>query len=241
MLLIVCLHASVIKRLRVEGSAYWYMIDLPLNLVFWIAVPFFFLASGYFFGKLVERGHEPLELLRESAWLLLLLFCIWVGVYALVPRDWVTAFYNDEIWTTVRTQALKSVAILLDEHIKLLLTPRAPVYHLWFLPGLNPWVSHRNRSAAPRDTKSRDVAHCGTIWADVGRGDRPVPCGCLVPHRPSIAGHALYCIRVVAVSTSPGWKSPCSFAHRGRLYVQVYRGSGPETACLRLWSANRAA
>jgi surface polysaccharide O-acyltransferase-like enzyme len=74
MLLIVCLHASVMKRLRVEGGAYGYLIDLPLNLVFWIAVPFFFLASGYFFGKRVDRGHEPLELLRESAWPLLLLF-----------------------------------------------------------------------------------------------------------------------------------------------------------------------
>jgi hypothetical protein len=40
------------------------------------------------------------------------------------------------MWTTVRTQALKSVAILLDEPIRLLLIPRPPFYHLWFLPGL---------------------------------------------------------------------------------------------------------
>lgn len=135
-LLVVFIHTTFIQRLHVMGSAYGYLIDLPLYMVFWISVPFFFLVAGYFYGKRVSAGHDPRALLRDYSRPLLLVFVIWVVVYSVVPRNWVTAIREYGVWHTLAVEAVKTLSLLASEHVKLLLIPRPPIYHLWFLPAL---------------------------------------------------------------------------------------------------------
>lgn len=135
-LIVVFLHANFIARLHVVGGAYGFVLDLPLYLLFWISVPYFFLAAGYFYGLKVRAGYDPRVLLDHSCRSLLIVFVIWVLVYSVITRYWITAFYEQGIWHTLSTEAAHTGARLLSEHVKLLLIPRPPLYHLWFLPTL---------------------------------------------------------------------------------------------------------
>jgi hypothetical protein len=134
--LVVFLHANLIGRLHVLGQEYGYIIDLPLYLVFWISVPFFFLVAGYFYGRRITEGHHPCTLLRHYSCSLILLFFIWAVVYSVMTRHWVTTFHEQGIWNSLSLAPVKTLAILQTEHIKLFLIPRPPIYHLWFLPAL---------------------------------------------------------------------------------------------------------
>ena len=135
-LLVIFLHSNFIGRLHLAGGEYGYLVDLPLYMVFWISVPFFFLVAGYFYGTRVNAGHDPMALLRAYAGPLLLVFGIWVLVYAVLPRNWWLAMHQNGIWATLSSEAMQTLAVLKSEHIMLLLIPRPPIYHLWFLPTL---------------------------------------------------------------------------------------------------------
>ena len=135
-LLVVFIHANFITRLHLIGGRYGFIIDLPLYLLWWISVPYFFLAAGYFYGLKVRSGHDPLVLLGRSSRSLLVIFLFWVLVYSFVSRHWITAFYEQGIWQTLSAEGAHTATMLLSEHVKLLLIPGAPIYHLWFLPAL---------------------------------------------------------------------------------------------------------
>src|SRR3712207_4481893 len=85
-LIVVVIHSSVVTRLHTVGGGYGFMVDLPLYLVFWTAVPYFFLVAGYFYGRKVDAGADPLQLLRQSCASLGLVFVIWVLVYSVIGR-----------------------------------------------------------------------------------------------------------------------------------------------------------
>jgi surface polysaccharide O-acyltransferase-like enzyme len=135
-LIVVFIHSSVVTRLHTVGGGYGFIVDLPLYLVFWTAVPYFFLVAGYFYGRKVDAGADPLQLLRQSCASLGLIFIIWVLVYSVVGRSWITQVYHHGIWGTFAAEAIQTLSRVRGEHIKLLLIPRPPIYHLWFLPSL---------------------------------------------------------------------------------------------------------
>ena len=56
MLIVVCMHADFFTRLQTEGDALGFIIDFPLVLLWWLSVPYFFLVSGFFYGKKVQAG-----------------------------------------------------------------------------------------------------------------------------------------------------------------------------------------
>lgn len=135
-LIIVSLHSNLIARLHLIGGGYGFLVDLPLYLLFWIAVPYFFLAAGYFYGLTVDTGAAPFSLLRRSCRSLALIFAIWVAVYSIIGPHWITGVYEQGLWATLSTQAAHTMDLLVQEHITLLLVPRPPIFHLWFLPAL---------------------------------------------------------------------------------------------------------
>jgi surface polysaccharide O-acyltransferase-like enzyme len=134
--IVVCLHTNFITRLHLVGGGYGFLVDMPLYLLFWMAVPYFFLAAGYFFGRKVRGGSHPLLLLRGSCTSLLLVFVIWVMIYSFLGRSWISNFYHQGIWPTLSAEAVQTASRLRSDHITLLLIPRPPIYHLWFLPAL---------------------------------------------------------------------------------------------------------
>jgi surface polysaccharide O-acyltransferase-like enzyme len=134
-LLVISLHANFIGRLHALGHGH-FLVDVTLYQIWWISVPYFFLAAGYFFGKRVQSGQNPLTLLSAYSLPLLRVFAISLFLYSLIPRDWIRLFARNGIIETVSTQAVANLSRLVNEHIQLLLIPQPPVFHLWFLPAL---------------------------------------------------------------------------------------------------------
>ena len=140
-LLIVSLHTNLIARLHLIGGGVGFLVDMPLYLLFWISVPYFFLTAGYFYGRTVDAGAAPFSLLRRSCRSLTLLFVIWVAVYSIIGPNWISNVYTQGLWSTISTEASHTMGRLMQEHVTLLLVPRPPIFHLWFLPALIAGVS----------------------------------------------------------------------------------------------------
>ena len=136
MLIVVCIHAEFFARLQIEGGAHGFIIDFPLVLLWWLSVPYFFLVSGFFYGRKVQAGYEPLSLLRASCVSLIWLYLIWSVFYSLFPPRWVLAFSDQSIWQTLSRDSLLAWAREVSEHLRLYLMPWYSYYHLWFLPAL---------------------------------------------------------------------------------------------------------
>ncbi|MBS0171103.1 MAG: acyltransferase [Nitrospira sp.] len=136
MLLVVSLHSNLIARLHLVGGGFGFLVDMPLYLLFWISVPYFFLAAGYFYGRTVDAGAAPFSELRRSCRSLTLLFVIWVAVYSVIGPNWISDVYTRGLWATISTEASHTMDVLIQEHVTLLLVPRRPIFHLWFLPAL---------------------------------------------------------------------------------------------------------
>lgn len=115
-----------------DRGGYGFLMDLPLYLLFWMAVPYFFLTAGYFYGVTVDAGAAPFSLLRRSCRSLTRLFVIWVAVYSVIGPNWITNVYTQGLWSTLSTQAAHTMDMLVEEHVTLLLAPRPPIFHLWF-------------------------------------------------------------------------------------------------------------
>jgi surface polysaccharide O-acyltransferase-like enzyme len=136
MLIVVCIHADFLARLQREAGALGFIIDFPLVLLWWLSVPYFFLVSGFFYGKKVQAGYEPLGLLRASCVSLIWLYFIWSVLYSLFPPRWILAFSEQNIWQTLSRDSLLAWAAGVSEHLRLYLMPWYSYYHLWFLPAL---------------------------------------------------------------------------------------------------------
>ncbi|MEX5218933.1 MAG: acyltransferase family protein [Nitrospira sp.] len=134
-LLVICLHTNFIGKLHELGDGR-FLIDVTLYQIWWISVPYFFLAAGYFFGKQAQSGQAPLALLSTYSLPLLRIFAISLFLYCIIPRDWIRLFARHGVTETVSTQVMASLSRLANEHIELLLVPQPPVFHLWFLPAL---------------------------------------------------------------------------------------------------------
>ncbi|MGD9725066.1 MAG: acyltransferase family protein [Nitrospiraceae bacterium] len=134
-LLVICLHTNFIGKLHELGHGR-FLIDVTLYQIWWISVPYFFLAAGYFFGKQAQSGQAPLALLSTYSLPLLRIFAISLFLYCIIPRDWIRLFARHGVTETVSTQVMASLSRLANEHIELLLVPQPPVFHLWFLPAL---------------------------------------------------------------------------------------------------------
>jgi len=102
------------------------------SLVARVAVPFFFVAAGYFFARKVGRGACPMATFRAQALRLLKLYVAWSALYVLaaaslraVNRHSLAAGL-DAVRERVGWAAERPVTFLLQ----------GPQEHLWFLPAL---------------------------------------------------------------------------------------------------------
>jgi surface polysaccharide O-acyltransferase-like enzyme len=105
-------------------------------LIWWIGVPYFFIAAGYFFRQSVLTHGDPILQFRRYvsplAWLLL----VWLCIYFVLPGNWPGAVLHDGLWQPFYAEALKNIDRLTTLNIRLFLEGLRPVFHLWFLPAL---------------------------------------------------------------------------------------------------------
>lgn len=71
---IVALHTNLF--LREYPALYWYFS----HVIWRIAVPFFFISSGYFFCQKVKASSTPHRVLKNAVKRLLILFCFWLCI-----------------------------------------------------------------------------------------------------------------------------------------------------------------
>jgi surface polysaccharide O-acyltransferase-like enzyme len=94
-----------------------------------LAVPFFFVVSGYFFGRKVRGGGEPFDLFTRYARRLGRIWVLWSLIYLLIPvrvSQWTAQGY----WPAIVAQFQKMA------HHPLLDIWVGGKGHLWFLPAL---------------------------------------------------------------------------------------------------------
>jgi surface polysaccharide O-acyltransferase-like enzyme len=130
-LAVVLIHVGPFRGSEWEGTAAG-LGGAFLNQLCRFAVPFFFLATGYFFGRKVGSGAAPLPMWRKQAGRLAVLFAFWSAAYLLVPAvlrglnyrslDAFGAFLADKLAWAANHPATSLL--------------QGSAEHLWFLPAL---------------------------------------------------------------------------------------------------------
>jgi surface polysaccharide O-acyltransferase-like enzyme len=128
-------HTDLLLRLRHLGGGRW-PVDLTIDLVWWVSLPYFFIVAGYFFGKSVDTDGHPIARLRHYSSSLIGILVAWVCVYAVIPSNWPVAVRDHGWWQPFQAEVLKNMPLLATQHIRLFLEGDLPVWHLWFLPAL---------------------------------------------------------------------------------------------------------
>lgn len=108
-----------------------FYLEVSLNQLARFAVPFFFIISGYFYGKKIIGGNCPLETARKTTIKLLILFLGWSVIYltpynlSTIPELGLLGPIKVVYW---------NLSTLLSEPVSLIF--EGTKVHLWFLPSL---------------------------------------------------------------------------------------------------------
>jgi surface polysaccharide O-acyltransferase-like enzyme len=127
---VICLHTGPFGDAQYTGSflrAFAFIINQTARF----AVPFFFLVSGFFFGRSLRLGAQPRELFLRYLRRLIVVFLVWSLIYAVAPRDFqdhltFSALFHSQLDKTVHWIAENPFTFLLQ----------GTRIHLWFLPTL---------------------------------------------------------------------------------------------------------
>jgi len=119
-LAVICIHAN--PAVRNAPSAWQIAVQLTR-----FAVPFFFIAAGYFF-TVSSRQTPPQKILRKTFWRIGAAFFCWALFYAVVPP-----YVSGESGPFLKA-ALEHLRTDIGHPIAFLLS--GGVYHLWFLSSL---------------------------------------------------------------------------------------------------------
>lgn len=111
------------------GGGPLHVVEVVLSRAGRIGVPYFFLIAGYFYGRRLRQGDDPIRLFARYARRLLGLFLAWSVFYLVVPIRPVKLLH--EGYAALEMHKLRWCA----EHPYLLLV-QGTKPHLWFLPAL---------------------------------------------------------------------------------------------------------
>jgi surface polysaccharide O-acyltransferase-like enzyme len=132
---VIVLHTGLVSSLSRSADRN-FLVVLTGYLVWWVAVPYFFITAGYFFRQSVLKGRNPLTILRGYVSPLTWILVVWLGIYIVVPPSWPAEVFHHGLAQTFGSTGLKNIHLLLTQHITLFLEGHRPVWHLWFLPAL---------------------------------------------------------------------------------------------------------
>lgn len=125
---VIVVHTDPVTR-KVFASAPEHLANLMITGAGRLAVPFFFVVSGYFFGYKVRDGAAPLPLFARYAKRLLRIWVLWSLIYLLLPLR-LGQWFHEGWWLAVLQQFRHMAA-----H-PLLIVFVGGKGHLWFLMAL---------------------------------------------------------------------------------------------------------
>lgn len=128
-------HTDLLLRLRQFGGGRL-PVDVTIDLVWWMSLPYFFIAAGYFYAKSVKTHGHPMAHLHRYSSSLFGILVAWVCIYAVIPSNWPVAVRDHGWWQPFQSETLKNVNVLGIQNIRLFMEGDLPVWHLWFLPAL---------------------------------------------------------------------------------------------------------
>jgi len=129
---VVAIHTVPFTSLQNLGAAFTVVVAV-LDLVLRFAVPFFFITSGYFYGKSLLRGESPLHALLRYIRPLAVMFLAWSFIYALTV-DWAQVDWTTGVLEPFRAHFLTTMRQVLHHPLRFVIYGTMP--HLWFLPAL---------------------------------------------------------------------------------------------------------
>lgn len=132
-LAVIFLHTGPFGDPQYAHSPYR-LLALIINQSARFAVPFFFIASGYFFAKSLQKGIPAPELLFKYCRRLLTVFLLWSIIYAVVPRHWVLEMDLHGPISLFSQHILKTLNWVLAHPLDFIL--QGTRIHLWFLSTL---------------------------------------------------------------------------------------------------------
>lgn len=128
---VVYIHLSPFRGSAYEGSAVQFIADV-VNLPCRFAVPFFFVAAGYFFTVRLRRHPNPVSSAALSARRIATVFAFWSACYIVVPAM-LRAWHRASLASF--GEAIRDKALWMAAHPWASLF-EGPQEHLWFLPAL---------------------------------------------------------------------------------------------------------
>jgi len=104
---VIVVHTDPVTR-KVFTSAPEHLASLTITGAGRLAVPFFFVVSGYFFGGKIREGAPPLPLFARYAKRLLRIWVLWSLIYLLLPLR--LGQWLDEGWWPAVVQQFRHMA-----------------------------------------------------------------------------------------------------------------------------------
>jgi len=138
-IMVIILHTFPYKNPFPDISGLTLYANVAINHFCRWAVPFFFIASGYFMGKKIRKGVPFSEFGCTYLKRLILVFFAWALIYNIIPRP------NDTVENIFRLGAVDGITISFSDRIgqavqsakdNPLVFAFSPYYHLWFLTSL---------------------------------------------------------------------------------------------------------
>lgn len=112
------------------------VVSLVFETLCQFAVPFFFVTSGFFFGRHVRVGDAPYSSFNNFAKRLFFLFCVWSLIYSVIPLGWFVDLRGGELLSQVAATFTTSWDRFYTEPWMWLLDGVPGGTHLWFLTAL---------------------------------------------------------------------------------------------------------
>jgi surface polysaccharide O-acyltransferase-like enzyme len=110
-------------------------LEIIVYLLSRFAVPYFFLASGYFFGKSLEKGTPLIALYKKQIKKLAILFLAWSLFYGIFTNHLIASILKYNLLEGFKT-AIYQETFLFIKNQPLVFLLQGTGVHLWFLPSL---------------------------------------------------------------------------------------------------------
>jgi len=127
-LAVICIHTGPLLGTGLGPGVD--MLGFLLNLAARVAVPFFFLATGYFLARKVAAGENPIDAAWNYTTRLLTVLVFWSVVYVAIPNDLAAVAEHGYL----RHTQMKIMALMADPTAALIFDGSRS--HLWFITAL---------------------------------------------------------------------------------------------------------
>lgn len=131
-LCVIYLHAKPFVSVDYVDTPYSIVRD-AIILFTRFAIPFFFIAAGYFLSLKLMASERPLDVVKPYIRRLAIIYLVWTALYLFFPINWFSLILSGE-WKPFYWEAAHAVMHLTSNPATFLF--KSTSMHLWFLPAL---------------------------------------------------------------------------------------------------------